>query len=323
VNFGPPNLGQMKSALALIVVVGLIAGCGTSSRSSTLTPTTRVRPSQATVPGSHSVRSAYVAPVATIQLVPPLAKYAIYVDKLVKQLRWQLGALHLALLRRSVTSARSDWITAHFTWLELGQDDAAYGAFGQLGEQIDGLAAGLPGTIHNLNFTGFHKIELDLWRRNNPAAAAVDTAHLQALVTELSPARIQHDLPLTAIALDGWVLRPHEILEDALRDSLSQDDDYGSNSDLASLAADVDSTEELLSVLQPVISPRRPRLVPQALADLHTLAQAIIAAGGPSANRNVRRLALRKRQALDAATSAVAETLAPVSEILQVTVPGS
>jgi len=32
---------------------------------------------------------------------------------------------------------------------------------------------------------------------------------------------------------------------------------------------------------------------------------------------------LRRRQALDASTGAAVETLAPVSEILQVTVPGS
>jgi high-affinity iron transporter len=313
----------MKSAIALIAVAGLVVGCGTTHRSSPRAPTTTIPPGQANVSNQHPVRSAYVAPVATIELVPPQAKYAIYVDKLIRQLRGQLAALHSALLRGSIVSARSDWGAAHFTWLELGQDDAAYGAFGQLGEQIDGLAAGLPGTVHNRRFTGFHRVELDLWRRHNAAAGSIDTARLQTLVAKLTPARVQHDLPLTAIALDGWVLRPHEILEDALRDSLSQDDDYGSNSDLASLAADVDSTDELLGVLQPVISARRPRLVAQALADLHTLARAIIAAGGPGAHRNLRTLALRKRQALDAATGAAVETLAPISEILQVTVPGS
>jgi hypothetical protein len=29
-------------------------------------------------------------------------------------------------------------LTAHLTWLKIGQDDGAYGAFGELGRAIDG-----------------------------------------------------------------------------------------------------------------------------------------------------------------------------------------
>ena len=114
-----------------------------------------------------------------------------------------------------------------------------------------------------------------------------------------------------------------QILEDALRDSLSQDDDYGSNSDLATLAADVNATHEMLAVLAPLITARRPKIAPTATTDLRVLARAIDAAGGPAAHRNLRAMPLRQRQALDAATSEAVETLAPISEILQVTVPGS
>ena len=49
-------------------------------------------------------------------------------------------------------------------------------------------------------------------------------------------------LPATKLGLTNWTLRPHEVLEDALRDSLTGDDDYGSHTDLDSIAADVSVT---------------------------------------------------------------------------------
>jgi high-affinity iron transporter len=317
----------MKTAAALAataLLASVLAGCGAATHHASLPrPSETTRVGTATAGQAHAADGDYVAPVTTIQLVPPLAKYAVYVDKLLVLLRAQVGALHTAARHGALAAAEDDWSTAHFTWLELGQDDAAYGAFGQLGQQIDGLAAGLPGTVHNPGFTGFHRIELDLWRHHDLGIAAADSARLAQLVAELSPALVQRDLPLTATSLDSWVLRCHEILEDGLRDSLSGADDYGSNTDLSSLAADVNATHEMLDVLAPLISARRAAIIPEAVVDLRTLARAIVKAGGPTAHRSLRALPLRERQALDAATGAATETLAPVSEILQIAVVGS
>jgi high-affinity iron transporter len=315
----------MRFALAALLLAALLVGCGSTHRSTLPTPsaTTRISTSTSSRSGDATAASAYVAPVTVIELVPPLAKYSVYVDKLLGLLRTQVGALRGAIRGGALPAAELDWSKAHFTWLELGQDDAAYGAFGELGQQIDGLAAGLPHTVANPNFTGFHRVELDLWKHHDIQAATADSARLAALVEKLSPTIVQHDLPLTATSLDSWVLRCHEILEDAIRDSLSQDDDYGSNSDLTSLAADVNATYEMLNVLGPAITARRPQIVPDAARDLRTVARAIVRAGGPSRYRDLRTLPLRERQALDSATGAAAETLAPVSEILQVAVAGS
>jgi high-affinity iron transporter len=314
----------MKRAIAVLVVAIVVAACGSTQRTGPTRPHTTTRGAAAAGDQMHTrVAASYVTPVATIQLVPPLAAYTIYVNRLLALLLRQVATLHAAAQRGDLSATEAAWGTTHFTWLELGQDDTAYGAFGELGQHIDGTADGLPHTIHNPGFTGFHKIELDLWGDHSTAAAAVDTAHLAALIRKLTPREVQADLPLTALGADAWVLRCHEILEDALRDSLSQDDDYGSNSDLATLAADVNATREMLAVLAPLITARRPKIVRTATTDLRALARAIDAAGGPAAHRNLRAMPLRRRQALDAATSKAVETLAPVSEILQVTVPGS
>jgi high-affinity iron transporter len=328
-----------------IALAFLVAGCGssghpqskgthsgrahTSKTADRTALTTATKAPPRTTPSSLDSEShpkapaGYVVPVATIQLAPPLAQYTVYVDRLLSRLPGQVRAIQSAAAQGSLSGAESAWVTAHMTWLDLGQDDDAYGAFGQLGEEIDGLADGLPNTIANPNFTGFHKIELDLWRRHDTGAAATDATELEKLVGKLTPAAVQADLPVKTLAIDAWVLRCHEILEDGLRDSLTQDDDYGSNTDLASLSADVSATREMLRVLAPLIEPRGPKIVPDATVDLATLEQTIRAAGGPGAHRSLVSLPLRQRQAINAATGAAVETLAPVSEILQVSIPGS
>jgi high-affinity iron transporter len=324
----------MRSGFALytlaLVSSALLGGCGTTRFHAAAPVTTKiVHASHATAAGSSTLVGAparvatRVAPVVPVQLYQPLAQYTVYVERLLARLRPQLQALRAAAANANRAAAEQDWVAAHASWLEIGQDDDAYGAFGQLGRQIDGPAAGLPGTTASPGFTGFHRIELDLWRRHDPAAAATDTAKLESLLGRLTSAAVAKDLPTSTLALDSWVLRCHEILEDALRDSLSQNDDYGSDSDLASLAADVTATREMLGVLAPLVAARMPRIVTQGSSDLSAIDDAIQAAGGPLAGRSLTALPLRKRLAIDQATGAALEDLAPVSELMQVTVPGS
>jgi high-affinity iron transporter len=317
-------------ALSALAVAALASGCGgtqvlaaakvTDNAKTAARATSTVR-SASSVSATRSGTSAAITPIVPIELYQPLAQYKGYVERLLARLRPQLRALRTAAASDQQATAKQEWLAAHATWLEIGQDDDAYGAFGQLGEQIDGPATGLPGTTSNPSFTGFHRVELDLWHKHNSAAAAA--AKLVALVARLTPAVVNKDLPTSALALDSWVLRCHEIIEDGLRDSLSQDDDYGSNSDLASLAADVAATREMLAVLAPLVEARVPHIVTRGSIDLTAVDDAIQAAGGPIAGRSLTALPLRKRQAIDQAAGAALEVLAPVSELMQVTVPGS
>jgi high-affinity iron transporter len=233
-------------------------------------------------------------------------------------LRRQLGALTDAALAADLAGARQAWLTAHVTWLTIGQDDGAYGAFGDLGRAIDGTAAGLVGGTGNPRFTGFHKVELDLWRRSDPGAAAGDAQHLGRLVARLQvPRAVAAALPATRAGVTAWTLRCHEILEDALRDSLSGDDDYGSGTALASVDADVLATREMLGLLAPLITPRSPYLVGTARRQLTHLTTAIGAAIGEGP-LPIARLARTQRERIDSAIGAVLETLAPVPDLLAI-----
>jgi len=245
-----------------------------------------------------------------------LARYRAYVAGKLRTLRSQVAALSAATHSGSLSAARAKWLTAHLTWLEIGQDDGAYGAFGQLGGEIDGLAAGHKLGTADPGFTGFHRVEFDLWTRHDLTVAASDAATLQHLLAQLTSSPLSGYLPATANGIGNWLLRPHEILEDALRDSLTADDDYGSGTDLASIAADVAATRVLLRELAPQVDPLAPHLIATATAQLNALSAAIRATGSGGGHwLPIQQLSLRAREQIDADVGAALETLAPLPDL--------
>jgi high-affinity iron transporter len=257
-------------------------------------------------------------PLLTGEISGQVLTYRSNVARLIGELKTQVAALAQDLRGGNVASAESDWLTAHLTWLVIGQDDGAYDAFGDLGRQIDGTAAGLVAGTADPRFTGFHRVEFDLWTRGDVPAAASDAAKLASLVNTLARQKLTTVLPITPLGLSAWTLRPHEILEDALRDSLSGNDDYGSGTGLASVTADVAITRQLLALLAPALAPRSPGLVAKAdrqLADVLNASAATRSAGRWIA---VKALPATRRERVDAAVGAALETLAPIPDVLKV-----
>jgi hypothetical protein len=125
-------------------------------------------------------------------------------------------------------------------------------------------------------------------------------------------------IPSEAIPATELPLRTHEILEDALRDELSGDDDYGSGTDMASVEADVDGTRELLSLLAPLLDQRAPDLVSTVTSELNTLDTALAAARVNGQWVEVADVPLAQREQVDGAIGQALETLDLVPELLQV-----
>jgi len=245
-----------------------------------------------------------------------LNEYRTYVANELSTLRSQVAALAAAIGSGNLAQAQSAWLTAHLTWLDIGQDDGAYGCFGALGGEIDGLAAGHPLGTADPGFTGFHRIEFDLWTKHDPSAAATATATLQSLLGQLVKVPLSTYLPATPTGIGNWLLRPHEVLEDALRDSLTADDDYGSGTDLASITADVAAARELLRELEPALDPVAPHLVGDVRGELDSLIEAIDATRANGAWVPIENLPIRQRQQVDADVGAALETLAPIPDLL-------
>jgi len=246
----------------------------------------------------------------------PLVNYRVDMARHLVAVRTDLRALAGDISSRNLAEAESDWLAAHLAWLDIGQDDGPYGIFGELGDEIDGTAAGLVGGTASPQFTGFHKVELDLWKDGNLAAATVDTATLQQLVKTLIAIPLATDLPGTSAGIASWVLRPHEILEDALRDTLTGDDDYGSGTGFASVTADVAATEEVLGLLAPVLNPLAPGLVARADGQLSAVVAAVDQTQVNGAWVAVGDVPPLARERVDAAVGAALETLAPIPDLL-------
>jgi iron uptake system EfeUOB component EfeO/EfeM len=249
-------------------------------------------------------------------LANPLLHYRQYVQVTLAELQSQVATLAAAVGAGNVGAAQADWLTAHETWLDIGQDDGPYSAYGALGSALDGTAAGLPQGSADPDFTGFHKVELDLFQNHDLGAAAADTATLKQVVSEIVATRLTVAFPDTPNGIANWILRPHETLEDAIRDTLSANDDYGSSSGVASITADVSATREFLKLLKPVLGPLRPSLIPRADAQLTALDRACLATRVDGAWVAVADLGTRQREQIDADADAAAETLSAVPDIL-------
>jgi high-affinity iron transporter len=252
----------------------------------------------------------YLMPVMAKQMAPAIASYRAYVTAKLALEAGQVAQLQTAIAGGQLTAARSAWLVAHLTWHRIG---GAYDAFGDLGTSIDGTADRLQDGVTSAQFTGFHKVELDLWQANNLSAAATDTSTLLSDVMALA-----QKFPHEAIAATELPLRTHEILEDGLRDELSGSDDYGSGTDMASVEADVDGTRELLMLLAPVLRPRAPDLEATAAADLNKLDTALAATEVNGQWVAVPQVPLAQRQQVDADIGATLETLDLAPELLQV-----
>ena len=195
----------------LVTIAALVAPGSAIARAPASHVAARVpRHAQAGRPGPA------VIPVLPGELHAPLASYRHYVAVLIGELREQAVALAADLHSGNASAAEPAWLAAHLTWLKIGQDDGAYGAFGDLGREIDGTAAGVPRGTADSSFTGFHRIEFDIWTRRDLGAAARDADRLVSLVDVLTRQKLTRVLPATALGLSTWVLRPHEILEDCL-----------------------------------------------------------------------------------------------------------
>ena len=252
--------------------------------------------------------AAALAPVTTAELKPALIGYRAYVAQQLNLLAGQLEVLHKDVTIGNRPAAQRDWLTAHLTYHRIG---AAYDAFGDAGDAVDGLANGLPQRTADAGFVGFHRIEMELWTGQPLSTTAAYTGALVAAVEALHA-----KLPSFTFDPNDVTIRAHEILEDTVRFVLTGESDYGSGSGYATAQADLAGDRVLVGLLAPLLSAREENLLTHIHQAMDILQGALTAAikGGSS----VAAAPLRVRQSVDAATSQLAETLAPIPDLLEV-----
>jgi len=259
-----------------------------------------------TVPG-HVKGFAATVPVTYNDLVGPAKQYQDYAAAGLKTLVGQTGTLASDVQRGDLTAARRDWLPAHLTYETLG---AAYDAFGNFDDEIDGRADALG--VTNPQWTGFYRLEYGLWHGQSAGELTPYANKLAADVRSLLAAWPTMEIPLIDVGL-----RTHEILENALEFQLTGHDDYGSGTTLATTLANVQGTRELLSLLHPLLVTRYPGL-PALYTWLDRLQVLLEAQHQPDGTWTaVSQLPQSARQEIDATCSQALEELAPIASIAE------
>jgi high-affinity iron transporter len=254
--------------------------------------------------------AAAVVPVSAADLAGPLTSYKAYVDRGLTTLVAQTRRLSADVAAGHLGAARTDWLTAHRTYASLG---AAYGTFQDYDQKINGRPDGLPGGVHDKDFSGFHRIEYGLWHGESARELAAPARQLAA-----DAAGLREAFPTQDFDPGDLPLRAHEILENTLQFELTGDADQGSGTELATADANLTGTRELLAVLRPLLTSRAPRLLPTVDTDIARLQKLLDSAHHGGSWTPVGRLDTTARARLDGATGQLLEDLAPVPDLLEI-----
>ncbi|GAA1973422.1 EfeM/EfeO family lipoprotein [Kitasatospora viridis] len=248
-------------------------------------------------------------PMNDKELTAPVTAYRAYVTAALPKLLAAAQTLDADLARGDLDAARADWLPAHLAYERLG---AAYNSFGDYDTALNGMAGGLPQGVDTPTWTGFFALEHGLW---HGATAAKLRPLSQQLVSDASG--LIDDFPSEDTDPGTLPLRAHEILENALQEQLTGTADYGSGTTLATLDANVQGTEEVLSVLAPVVQPRDPALLTRLNAELPALEAQVAAAKKPDGSWiPVAELPADQRRRLDGSIGDLLEQLAALPNLL-------
>ncbi|MDQ1072986.1 iron uptake transporter permease EfeU [Streptomyces canus] len=251
-----------------------------------------------------------VVPVSAHDLAAPLKSYKAYVDRGLATLVTRTRRLSDDIAAGHLGAARTDWLTAQRTYASLG---AAYGTFQDYDQKIDGRPDGLPGGVHDKDFTGFHRIEYGLWHGQT---ASELTAPAQQLAADAAALRTA--FPTQDFDPGDLPLRAHEILENTLQFELTGDAGQGSGTELATADANLTGTRELLTVLRPLLTTRAPHLLRTVDADITRLQKQLDSACHDGSWTPVDRLDATARARLNGATGQLLEDLSPVPDLLEI-----
>ncbi|MCU1529317.1 MAG: iron permease family protein [Frondihabitans sp.] len=255
-----------------------------------------------------------VTPPTLAELTGPNHEYQAYAATELTALAKEVAAIDSDLSAGNRPAAEADWLAAQEDWERVG---ASYDSFGDLGLAVDGLPDGYPLGVQDPGFTGLHRLEYGLWHGQSTADLQQVTATLASNVAKVQKHLTSDDLTGDPTNLP---IRTHEILEDALRDHLSELDDQGAGAAYPETYADTEITGTLLTDLSPLLSTRAPHLVATARQQLATLQAALLATRVDGRWVSPEATPLASRQRVDAAIGSLLENLSSVPDLLEVAV---
>jgi iron uptake system EfeUOB component EfeO/EfeM len=248
-----------------------------------------------------------IQPVSSQDLTASVTRYRQKITAGLGVLAADVDKLRQTLRGGDLTASRAAWLTAHLDYERLG---AAYDTFDDFADKIDGMPDGLPGGVHDPDFTGLRRIEYGLWHGESATSLAGTADQLATDVAGLRQA-----FPDQQVDPNDLPLRSHEILENALQFELTGRADQGSGTDLATIDANLDGTQMVLDTLAPVMQTRYAGWDQVATWMTRTRAEVDSAHRPDGSWTPVTSLDAAHRERLDGDLGQLLEVLAPIAAI--------
>jgi iron uptake system component EfeO len=184
------------------------------------------------------------------RLAEATAGYQRYVNSQVEALLPKTQEFVDAVQAGDVEGAKALYPVARTYWERI---EPVAESFGDLDPRIDGRDDGEPG----VEFTGFHRLERDLWQDGLQPDSSSIADRLMADITELV-GRVP-SVELTPLSLANGA---KELLDEVATGKITGEEDRYSHTDLWDFRANVDGSQGAIAALRPVIDERDPELGP-------------------------------------------------------------
>ena len=253
--------------------------------------------------------AAAIIPVSESDLAPAVKTYRSHVATGLATLAANVSTLRTELGSGDRERSRKAWLVAQLAYNRLG---AAYDTFGDSADAVDGMPDGLPGGVHDKDWTGLRRIEYGLWHNDSMPALAALGSRLSSAVASL-----RRDFDKERTDPNDLPLRSHEILENTLQFELSGSEDQGAHAELAVMSANLDGTRMVLDAIAPEIQPRYPAWA-TVLSELAGLKKLVDSHDRGGTWAPLRSLSAHDREELDGKIGRLLEDLAPIAAIGEV-----
>ncbi len=184
------------------------------------------------------------------RLAASVAEYREYVEGEAKSLVTQVTAFATAVKAGDVTQARSLYPAARTPWERI---EPVAESFGDLDPKIDGREDDErePG----LTFTGFHRLEKDLWVSGLQADSGAIADRLVADVKDLA-GRVEQ-VPLAPVQMANGA---KELLDEVATTKITGEEDRWSHTDIGDFAANVEGSKKALATMRTTLDAKDPEL---------------------------------------------------------------
>jgi high-affinity iron transporter len=186
-----------------------------------------------------------LTPISWRRVLGPIARYKRYAEAWAVRLGRSLHPLTAALRAGRRRAAERDWVVSFDDYLHLGA------VYGLIPARLDDALAEVPSSRSQAEFPGLHMIEKGLWTGRSPRSLVATASAISRAVV-----RLRHTIPGMRVRASNYILRAHEIMEDAQRYLLSGAEVPWSKEGVSATAAALVADRKVIQTLTPVLTGR-------------------------------------------------------------------